>query len=93
MVLRPTSAILPALALALGMTGFARPAAGASTQGQASAVIKSGISVRSAIDPAAGPLIRSSQAASPAIRTVRRPCRPGDGQPAPQCRLVLLELQ
>ena len=93
MIMRPSSAILPALALAFGIAGSAQPAMAAGAQGRATAVIKSGISIRSAADPAAGPLIQSAQADWPPPRTVLRPCRPGDSQSVQQCRLVLLELQ
>lgn len=91
--MRPSLAIFAALALAFGIAGSGRPAAAASAQGRATAVIKSGISIRSAADPAAGPLIQSAHADWPPPRTVLRPCRPGDSRSVQQCRLVLLELQ
>lgn len=85
--------LLICAALALGGVGAIQPVTAASAQGRATAVIKSGISIRSAADPAAGPVIHSAQADWPPPRTVMRPCRPGENGSSQQCRLVLLELQ
>lgn len=91
---RPLSPLISAaLALGAALAAAPQPAAGARVEAQATAVIRSGISVRSAGDPAAEATVRTAAASQPVARTVVRPCRPGEAASMENCRIVLLEMQ
>jgi len=77
-------------AAALIATGARAPAAAATAQ--ATAVIRQGIAARAPADPAS-PQRDLAAAARAQPGSVVRPCRPGDPEPQPRCRLFLLEME
>jgi len=86
------------LLAAVLVTAVTAPFAGnraepAPARGEASAIIRSGVTVNTSAQRKA-PLVRGAGAETvPQVREVLRPCRPGDPAAAQTCRLVLVEMQ
>jgi hypothetical protein len=90
----PLSQLLSAgLALAAALLTAPHAAAAATSQGHATAIIRSGVTMRAMGRDAARPLIQAASADLPPPREVVRPCRPIQAGDSARCRLILLELQ